>query len=902
MPDANLPSSIRFGPFVLDLASGDLLRDGRSTRLPEQQFQILQMLLFREGGVISREEIRKKLWPNDRIVEFDRSINAAIMKLRSALGETAEDPSFIETVARRGYRLLVSVQVADRKILEALTPVSKNGSLVGQKVLHYRVLGVLGGGGMGLVYEAEDLKLTRPVALKFLPEEVARDAVTLQRFEREARTASSLNHPNICTIYQVEEHENHPFIVMELLEGKNLRALIAEFSSPLEGKQFNLPLHQLLDLAIQIAEGLDAAHQKGIIHRDIKPANIFVTPRGQVKILDFGLAKVTESRSDSGSGPDKSVDDHSSQMATVPGNAQLSNPGCALGTIAYMSPEQARGEQLDARSDLFSFGIVLYEMTTGKHPFGGPTVDQVSEAIQFRRPKAPSAISPAIPVSLEQIIERLMEKDPVARYSKAREVADQLQAIQQQQRLSRWNLGLQEIPSIAVLPFEDLSPDRSQQPFCEGMAAEIINALGGVQRLRVMSRTSSVRCREKGMDLSEIGQHLGVQSVLEGTVRKSGSRLRVTAQLVSTKDGSQSWSERYDRNEGDVFDIQDEIASAIVKNLKVRLVDSAPGVRRSTQNLEAYKMYLKGRYYWERRNRASLQSAMTYFQQAIAADPEYALPHSGLADCFMILAVYSIKSHQETYPQALKLAKRALELDPDLPEGHLSLGAIQLLIEHDWAGAEASLTRALELDPKLAVARGYRSFVFATRKEWQRAKSEVMLTVADEPDSGLISYLAAAAMFWSGDLDTAAEFIERALDLEPKAILIHWIRSWIFSLRGRAEEAISENLRAAVASDHHQMLVAGLGVGYAQAGRTAEAEELIAELKSRSAQECIASQWIGEIYLAMGRYDDALDYFERGFEEGNSFLLALAAAPHYAQLRDEPRYQTLVKKLNLKLD
>jgi eukaryotic-like serine/threonine-protein kinase len=286
MPDANLPSSIRFGPFVLDLASGDLLRDGRSTRLPEQQFQILQMLLFREGGVISREEIRKKLWPNDTIVEFDRSINAAIMKLRSALGETAEDPSFIETVARRGYRLLVSVQVADRKILEALTPVSKNGSLVGQKVLHYRVLGVLGGGGMGLVYEAEDLKLTRPVALKFLPEEVARDAVTLQRFEREARTASSLNHPNICTIYQVEEHENHPFIVMELLEGKNLRALIAEFSSPLEGKQFNLPLHQLLDLAIQIAEGLDAAHQKGIIHRDIKPANICHAPRtGQ----DIGL-------------------------------------------------------------------------------------------------------------------------------------------------------------------------------------------------------------------------------------------------------------------------------------------------------------------------------------------------------------------------------------------------------------------------------------------------------------------------------------------------------------------------------------------------------------------------------------------------------------------------------------
>lgn len=909
MPDASLPSSIRFGPFMLDLASGDLLRDGRSTRLPEQQFQILKMLVFREGGVISREDIRKRLWPNDTIVEFDRSINAAIMKLRSALGDTADQPSFIETVARRGYRLLVPVQAvadkadkADNKTAEATVSVLKNGSLVGQRVSHYRVLGVLGGGGMGLVYEAEDLKLTRPVALKFLPVEVAKDPMTLQRFEREARTASSLNHPNICTIYQVEEHENQPFIVMELLEGKNLRALIAESLPSQDGKKVSLPLQQLLDMAVQIAEGLDAAHQKGIIHRDIKPANIFVTPRGQVKILDFGLAKVAESKSDSGSDPEKSVKDPLSRTATVSGNAQISNPGSALGTIAYMSPEQARGEPLDSRTDLFSFGIVLYEMTTGKHPFGGATADHISEAIQFRRPEAPSAINSAIPVSLEQIIERLMEKNTVARYGKAREVVDQLQAVRQQLRLSVWNLGLQEIPSIAVLPFEDLSADRSQQPFCEGMAAEIINALGGVQRLRVMSRTSSVRCREKGMDLSEIGLHLGVQSVLEGTVRKSGSRLRVTAQLVSTKDGSQSWSERYDRNEGDVFDIQDEIAGAIVRNLKIRLVDSAPGVRRSTQNLEAYKMYLKGRYFWERRNRASLQSAMTYFQQAISADPEYALPHSGLADCFMILNIYSVKPHKETYPQALRLAKRALELDPDLPEGHLSIGAIQLLIEHDWAGAEVSLTRAIELDPKLAVARVYRALVFATHKDWELAKSEVMLTVSDEPDSGLISYIAAAAMFWSGDLDAAAEFIERALDLEPKAVFIHWIRSWIFSLRGRAEEAISENLRAAVASDHHQMLVAALGVGYAQAGRTAEAEELIAELKSRSAQECIASQWIGEIYLALGRYDDALDYFERGFEEGNSFLLALAAAPHYVPLRNEPRYLSLVKKLNLSLD
>jgi serine/threonine-protein kinase len=579
----------------------------------------------------------------------------------------------------------------------------------------------------------------------------------------------------------------------------------------------------------------------------------------------------------------------------------LSSPGTALGTISYMSPEQARGEQVDARSDLFTFGVVLYELTTGQQPFAGPTAAVLFDSILHRQAKAPSTISPVIPMSLERLIQRLMAKDPAARYESAKEVFAELRSIQQQQSSSHSNLTAQPVPSIAVLPFEDLSPDRSQQPFCEGMAAEIINALGGVQGLRVISRTSAVRCREKGMDLGEIGQHLGVQSVVEGTVRKSGSRLRVTAQLISTNDGSQTWSERYDRNEGDVFDIQDEIAAAIVKNLKGKLVVSAPAVRRATENLEAYKLYLKGRYYWERRNRASLQSAMTYFEQAIAADPEYALPHSGLADCYMIMATYSIKPYTETYPTALKLAKRALELNPDLAEGHLSLGAIRLLIEFDWAGAEASLTRALELEPKLAVARAYRSFVFAITKRWPQSKSDVIQMTKDEPDSGLICYLAAAACFWSRDLDTASKFIERALDLEPKAVFTHWLRSSIWAASGRAEESIPESLQAVIVSDHHQMLVSALGIVYARAGRIAEAEELIQELKNRSAREFIASQMIGEIYLSLGRFQEALDHFERGFEERNFLLMGFATAPHYAVLQNEPRYRALLQKLNLSL-
>lgn len=735
----------------------------------------------------------------------------------------------------------------------------------------YEVIAPIGFGGMGEVYRARDTRLLRNVAVKILPAQFRSDVSREERFKREALAVSALNHPNICQLYDIGDQDGIHFLVLEYLEGETLADSIR--AGP-------LALPDCLRIGVQIAGALEAAHSSGIIHRDLKPSNLFMTRRGEVKVLDFGLVKAI--------GTDEGVLDLTDQ---------LSAPGTCMGTIAYMSPEQARGEPIDARSDLFSFGVVLYQMTTGQRPFSGSTPAVLFDAVLHRQAKSPSTLSSTIPIALERLIQRLMAKDPAARHRTAREVGEELRGIQLYGSQSM--PAVQEIPSIAVLPFEDLSPDRSQQPFCEGMAAEIINALGTVEGLRVISRTSAVRCREKGMDLGEIGQHLGVRCVLEGTVRKSGARLRVNAQLVSTTDGSQTWSERYDRSEGDVFDIQDEIATAIVKNLKGRLVVSAPGVKRATVNLEAYEMYLKGRYYWERRNRASLQSAIKHFQQAIAADPEYALPHAGLSDCFTMLAVYSIKSYEESYPYASMLARRALALDPEAAEAHLSMGGVRLLIERDWTGAEESLTRALELDPKLAVARAYRAFVFATLRQWDKAEADATRTLADEPDSGLIHYLGAATRYWCGDLAAATTLIDRALVLEPKAVFIHWLRSWIFTFNGRADEAITESLKAAVAADHHQMLVSGLGVAYAGAGLVAEAEELIAELKARSAHECIGSQWIAEIYLALGRLPEALDYFERGYEERNSFLMQFAAGRQYLPLRGEPRYQALLQKMNL---
>src|SRR5450631_689028 len=431
MADTRPPEIVRFGPFELDLATADLHRNGRKTRLPEQQFQILEMLLRREGKLVSREEIRKRLWPNDTVVEFDRSINAVIKKLRSALGDSAEERRFIETVARRGYRILVDVQFPETaQFAEPARKVVDN-FLIGQKVTHYRVLSLLGGGGMGLVYKAEDLKLNRLVALKFLPEEMATDPLTLQRFDREARAASSLNHPNICTIYGVEEHGALPFIVMELLEGESLRELISRFSSFDGESGRELPLEKMLEIAIQIAEGLDAAHQKGIVHRDIKPANIFVTTRKQVKILDFGLAKIAIGETYPPS--DHSIERGPNPSLVTPGQHSweehtLSLTGIAMGTAAYMSPEQVRGEQLDSRTDLFSFGLILFEMATAQRAFGGESAAVVQDAILHRDLPPVRELNPKLPVQLEVIIERALKKDREQRYRSASEIRIELEA------------------------------------------------------------------------------------------------------------------------------------------------------------------------------------------------------------------------------------------------------------------------------------------------------------------------------------------------------------------------------------------------------------------------------------------------------------------------------------------
>jgi eukaryotic-like serine/threonine-protein kinase len=426
-----MPSLLRFGPFELNFSTAELHRDGRKVRLPEQQFQILEMLLFARGNLVARDEIRKRLWPNDTVVEFDRSINAAIKKLRAALEDSADAPRFIETVARRGYRILVDVQYPEGEPPSDSIRRTVDGPLVGHKVSHFRVLTLLGGGGMGLVYKAEDLKLNRPVALKVLGEELASDFLAVQRFEREARAASALNHPNICTIYGVEENANQPFIVMELLEGESLRELVARYERPGFGTS-QMPLQRLLEIAVQIATGLQAAHEKGIVHRDIKPANIFVTSRGQVKILDFGLAKVaiTEKSAASDSQEDgENIDSQATPRRESSIELSLTRAGTAMGTAGYMSPEQVRGEKLDARTDLFSFGLVLFEMATGQRAFSGDTAAIIQDATLHRALPPASELNPELHVKLEEIIRKALEKNRELRYQTASEMLADLKTI-----------------------------------------------------------------------------------------------------------------------------------------------------------------------------------------------------------------------------------------------------------------------------------------------------------------------------------------------------------------------------------------------------------------------------------------------------------------------------------------
>jgi serine/threonine protein kinase/tetratricopeptide (TPR) repeat protein len=756
---------------------------------------------------------------------------------------------------------------------------------IGQSISHFKIVEKIGGGGMGVVYKAEDLKLKRNVALKFLPEVVSRDKRTLERFQREAQAASALNHPNICTIYDIDESEGQAFIAMELLEGQTLKQRIGEraaFRPPLQ-------VDEMLDLAIQIADALDAAHAKGIIHRDIKPANIFITQRGQAKILDFGLAKLTGEQREAAE-------------STLTAEEALTSPGSAIGTVAYMSPEQARGEDLDARSDLFSFGVVLYEMATGRQAFTGSTSAVIFTAILTKAPTSPVRLNPELPDQLEQIINKALEKDPTLRCQTASELRTDLQRLKRDRDSGRKISAATEparIPSLAVLPFANLSADKENEYFSDGLAEEIINALAQVPGLKVIARTSAFAFKGRQEDIRRIAESLGVSNVLEGSVRKSGNRIRITAQLITAADGSHLWSERYDREMTDVFVIQDEISQAIAEKLRVRLAGDRPLVKRYTENVEAYNHYLKARYHGYKFTEEGLAKCKENIERAIAVDPNYALAWYMLAYFHYLMGFLGYMPAKAANAQSSRAARKALELDDMLAEAHAMMGTLHAS-NYDWKGAEREFRRALDLNPESEAASELYDYCYLVpMKRLDEAVAASRRALERDPLSPFLQWRLGLRYYYKRQWDRAIEQHRNALELDPNYHAAYLNLGTIYLAMGKIAEGVQAMERAVQASGHMSFPLMACAASYAMTGRTAEAQKILAEMQGIARDSYMPPSCFALIYFALGEIDRGWDWLEKAVKQHDGYMLHLSVDPFYDPLRAHPRYSVLLRKMNL---
>jgi serine/threonine protein kinase/Tfp pilus assembly protein PilF len=748
---------------------------------------------------------------------------------------------------------------------------------------------------MGEVFLAQDTKLNRRLALKILPAELGHDRQRIARLLREAQAASALSHPNICIIYEINDETGIPFIAMEYVEGETLAEKI---------KSHKFDLTETLDIALQIADALAEAHAHGIIHRDIKPANIIITQRGQVKVLDFGLAK----------------------RITAGGEAEtqqlLSGAGIILGTVAYMSPEQARGLPADARTDVWSLGVVLYEMLTGARPFKGETPSDVLAAILRSEPEDLRKSQRGIPAELERIILRALRKERDDRYESARELHADLERFHKQSaataqagsmltansdanaetiivkaETSATIAQAEERNSIAVLPFSNMSAEAENEYFCDGLAEELINSLAQIEALKVAARTSAFSFKGQNSNIKEIANTLNVKTVLEGSVRKSGSRLRITVQLINAADGYHLWSERYDREMKDIFDIQDEITLAVVDALSVKLLGSkrAAVLRRDTKDTELYQTYLKGKYFLNKRKPDEFKKAIEFFRLAVDMDPNYAPAYAGLADSYAMIAAYEVLPPHEAYPKAKAAAIKALELNDALAEAHNSLAFILHNYDWDWAAAELEYQRAIELNPSYATSHQWYALYLAYARRFDEAEATNKRALELDPLSLIINANRGLIMFTARKYEQAIIFSRKAIEMDENFYQAHADLGRAYLENGEHQKALAE-MQEARRLDDDPSVLAFLGYAHAVLGDREKAEHLIRELNELSKQTFVSPFFVATIYTGLGEKDKAFEWLEKAYEARSYWLMCLNADPQFDSLRSDCRFTSLLRR------